>query len=60
MPAKTAKQARFMRMVKARQHGHKVGGPKVRRAARTMRQSDVEEFTHTMAEFKGMKMERKK
>lgn len=43
MPA-TARQKRFMRLVKARQHGHNVGGPKVAEAAGSMREGSVQEF----------------
>jgi len=54
MPAVSEKQARFMRMVKARQHGHAVGGPAVGKAARSMKTSDVEDFMHTGAEMRQM------
>jgi len=40
----TAKQKRFMKMVKARKAGHPVGGPKVQKAASSMKSSDVEDF----------------
>jgi len=60
MPAVSEKQARFMRMVNARQHGHKVGGPKVQKAAKSMKGKDVAHFMHTMGEFKGLPARRKK
>ena len=50
MPAVSEKQLRFMRMVKARQRGHRVGGASVIRAAREMRPEDVEEFQHRAGE----------
>ena len=40
----TAKQKRFMTMVKARKSGHPVGGPKVQKAAASMQMSDVNDF----------------
>ena len=42
----TARQKRFFQLVKARQHGHKVGGEEVQRAASTMKGSSVEDFIH--------------
>lgn len=44
MPATSAKQKRFMTMVKARKSGHDVGGPSVQRAAATMSMGDVSDF----------------
>ncbi len=44
MPSESDSQLHFMRMVKARQAGHKVGGPKVAKAASTMKRSSVEHF----------------
>jgi len=54
MPAPTEKAARFFRMVKARQHGHAVGGPAVAKAARSMKSSDVEDFMHTSGQMRQM------
>jgi len=38
------KQKRFMRMVKAKQHGHDVGGSQVSAAAKSMKAGDVQEM----------------
>jgi hypothetical protein len=40
----TAKQKRFMTMVKAQQHGHNVGGTAVAKAASSMKAEDVQDF----------------
>jgi hypothetical protein len=40
----TAKQKRFMRLVKSRKSGHAVGGPQVQKAAASMQMSDVNDF----------------
>jgi hypothetical protein len=45
MPSTTPKQLRFMRMVKARQHGHDVGNASVERAANSMTSSQVDDFS---------------
>lgn len=47
MPADTEKQARFMRMVAARKAGHKVGGPKVQKAAAHMSGEEARKMMHT-------------
>jgi hypothetical protein len=44
VPAKTAKQKRFMNMVKARKSGHDVGGPRVEKAAGSMTMQEVNDF----------------
>ena len=46
VPATSERQANFMKLVKARQHGHRVGGASVRRAAASMKSSDVEHMMH--------------
>jgi len=43
----TAKQKRFMSMVKARKSGHDVGGPKVQEASKSIEMSDVNEGLHS-------------
>jgi len=66
MPAKTQKQARFMQMVKAVQHGHNIKGvrastkAKLRKAARSMKSSEVDDFTHTAGDYAGMSMKRRR
>ena len=53
MPATSDRQENFMGMVKAVQHGHKLTGlqpgmqAKLKKTAKSMDPSDVEDFTHT-------------
>jgi len=58
MPAPTDKSSHFFQMVKATQHGHKLQGlqpgmqAKLKKTAKSMDPSDVEDFTRTAKDRK--------